>query len=100
MDLELLYVAGCPNVSLARRRIAVASEQAGVGVAIQERQVTDEAEAAELGMRGSPTVLVLGADVAGSADAAPGSISCRLYRNDAGVEGAPTVDDLVAALNR
>ncbi len=100
MGLELLYVAGCPNVDLARRRILAASEQVGIAVEVREREITDEAEAVELGMGGSPTILVLGADVSRPAGDAPGSVSCRLYRSDAGVEGAPTVDDLVAALTR
>lgn len=100
VDLELLYVADCPNVDLARHRIVMASERAGVAVEVRERQVTDVAEAAEFGMRGSPTILVLGADVSRPVSADLGSVSCRLYRADAGVEGAPTVDDLVAALTR
>lgn len=100
VDLQLLYVAGCPNVDLARRRILVASEQAGIAVEVREREITDGAEAVELGMVGSPTILVLGADVSRPAGDAPGSVSCRLYRSDAGVEGAPTVGDLVAALTR
>ena len=100
MDLELLYVAGCPNVDLARRRIVLASEQAGIAVEVREREITDEAEAVALGMGGSPTILVLGVDVSRPAGDAPGSVSCRLYRGDAGVEGAPAVDDLVAALTR
>ncbi len=100
MDLDLLLVADCPNVDLARRRIVVASERAGIPVEVRERQVTDEAEAVELGMRGSPTILVIGADVAGPASTEVGSVSCRLYRTDSRFEGAPTVDDLVAALTR
>lgn len=100
VDLDLLYVAGCPNVDLVRRRIAVASERAGVPVQVRERPVVDEAAAVELGMRGSPTILVLGADVSHPLNGDVGSVSCRLYLNDAGVEGAPTVDDLVAALTR
>lgn len=100
MDLDLLYVADCPNVDLARQHIVLASDRAGITVEVRERQVADEAEPAELGMRGSPTILVLGADASRCVNADAGSVSCRLYRVDAGVEGAPTVDDLVAALTR
>lgn len=100
MDVHLLYVANCPNVGLARRRIGAASEEAGVTANVHEREVRDEAEAMALGMRGSPTVLVDGTDVSQSADMGPGSISCRLYRSGTGVDGAPTVAELVVAFTR
>lgn len=100
MDVDLLSVADCPNVNLVRERIAAAAAQAGVVVDLHEREVLDDAEAIELGMRGSPTVLLAGVDISGSADAGPASVSCRLYRSDTGVEGAPTVAELVAAFSR
>lgn len=80
MDVDLLFVPGCPNVDLARQRIRVASERAGVPVEVRERQVTDAAEAAGLGMRGSPTILVLGADVSRRVGADVGSVSSRRER--------------------
>ena len=101
MDVHLLYIAGCPNVEIARDRIAAAAEETGVAVTLREHEVSDEARAVELGMRGSPTVLASGVDVGGPAGgdvAAPGSLSCRLYRSEAGVEGAPSLADLVAGL--
>ncbi len=100
MDLELLYVADCPNVDLARRRIVAATERTGLAVEVREREVTDESEAVELGMRGSPTILVLGVDVSPPAGIASGSLSCRLAGGAAGMSGIPTVDDLVGALTR
>lgn len=102
MDVQLLYIAGCPNVDLARDRIAAAAEATGVAVTLREYEVSDEAKAGELGMRGSPTVLASGVEVGGPAGgdgAALGSLSCRLYRSEAGVEGAPTVAALVAGLS-
>ena len=53
--------------------------------------------AAEHAHRGSPTVLVDGVDPFGD-DAGAVGLSCRLYRTDAGLVGAPTVDQLVSAL--
>lgn len=101
MDVELLYLTGCPNVGLARERIAMAAQEAGIAMTLHEREVPDEAGAVELGMRGSPTVLAVGVDVGGppgGGGAALGSMSCRLYHSEAGVEGAPAVAELVAAL--
>lgn len=55
-------------------------------------EVSDEAEAARLGMYGSLTILVDGADPFAPPGAAP-SLSCRLYRNaDGTVSGVP--DDI------
>lgn len=96
MDVELLYVEGCPNVELARARLTEAADRAGVQANISEHLVTDEVEAVETGMRGSPTIRIGGRDLA-AADT-PGSISCRVFVTDAGVEGAPSVEDLITAL--
>jgi hypothetical protein len=98
-DVDLLYVAGCPNLELARDRLSEAVRRAGVEATIREREITDEAEAVALGMRGSPTILVRGEDVDGGGKT-PGSMSCRQYATEAGVEGAPTVDEILAAFNR
>ena len=50
-----------------------------------------------MGMAGSPTILLDGRDLFGSAPSEP-SISCRLYRTETGVEGAPSVNSLIDAL--
>jgi hypothetical protein len=95
--VDLLSVPGCPNVDLTRRRLSEAGVIAGVEVQVRAQEVATVDEAAAVGMRGSPTVLVHGRDV-GGAEGEP-SISCRLYRSPAGVlEGAPTVEVLVDAL--
>lgn len=99
MDVELLYVERCPSVAVARQRLAEAARRASVDIVVRERVVGDEAEAAALGMRGSPTVLVKGADVSGEPDHDP-SLSCRLYLGDRGLDGAPAVEEIAAALTR
>lgn len=97
VNADLLYVPDCPNLDLARQRLTEAAARAGVEVVVREHLVADADAAAELGMHGSPTILIDGRDVAG--DTEP-SVSCRLYRTASGVAGAPSVDDLVAALSR
>lgn len=94
--IDLLYVAGCRNLALARQRLEEAVAQSGADVAIREREISDPQDAEAFSVRGSPTVLVDGRDpVAGEASA---SVSCRLYATEAGVDGAPTVAQLVVAL--
>ena len=91
----MLYVEGCPNLTLARASVAEAIRVAGVTAVVRERLVSDEAEAAALGFGGSPTIVVGGRDLFPSA---PAGLSCRRYATDAGYEGAPTVAQLVNAL--
>ncbi|MDP9386479.1 MAG: hypothetical protein M3Q48_00760 [Actinomycetota bacterium] len=94
--VDLLSVPGCPNVDLTRRRLAKATVIVGLDVQVRAQEVTTPDEAAAVGMRGSPSVLVDGRDV-GDAEDEP-SMSCRLYRSASGaLEGAPSVETLVDA---
>lgn len=97
MDIDLLYVADCPNRTIARARVKIALDRTQLAAVVRERAVHSSEEAARLGMRGSPTILIDGHDpFAGAAD--PAALSCRLYRGDLGFSGAPTVEQLVEAL--
>ena len=60
------------------------------------RVETDE-QAQQLSFRGSPTVLVNGQDPFADASA-PVGLACRVYRTDGGLAGAPSVEELTAAL--
>ncbi len=82
----MLHVADCPNVAIVLEQIAVACGDVSVPVAT--RLVETESEAATLGMRGSPTVLVDGRDVVGDGQV---GVACRLR--------LPTIDNLRAAIN-
>ncbi|MEV4445575.1 MULTISPECIES: thioredoxin domain-containing protein [Streptomyces] len=97
MRITLLTVPDCPNARLARERIGQALD--GRAAEVELVEVADEAQAARLGMTGSPTVLVDGADPFAVPGAAA-SVSCRLYRGpDGRTEGAPSVADLQRALH-
>lgn len=64
---------------------------------VREAEVRSADEVAHLGVRGSPTVLVDGRDPFADDVAGP-SLSCRLYDNGVGLEGAPSVARLVEVL--
>jgi hypothetical protein len=99
MQLTLLSVPGCPNARVLERRLA--GLLAGrPEVTMTWRVITDAAEMARLGMRGSPTLLVDGRDpFEGSGSGAV--IACRLYpAGDGSLDGAPTVAALRDALER
>jgi hypothetical protein len=98
VDITVLYVEGCPHVALACRRVADALDRLGVTATSTQRLVHTDTEAAWTGFRGSPTILVDGVDPFPTNSAA--GLSCRLYRGEAGVQGAPTVDQLIEVLTR
>ncbi|MGH3411607.1 MAG: hypothetical protein ACRDPH_00800 [Marmoricola sp.] len=95
MRLQILQVPDCPNAASLRSLLTSLVHD---GTRIEKRVVHDESEAATLGMRGSPTLLVDGTDpfvVAGM----PMGLSCRLYRHETGVlSGNPSPAQLCAAL--
>ncbi|TXS49336.1 alkylmercury lyase [Streptomyces sp. uw30] len=96
MRITVLTVPDCPNAPVVGDRLDAAL--GGLEAVIEWIEVTDDAQAARLGMTGSPTVLVDGVDPFATADA-PASVSCRLYRRpDGATDGAPSVADLRNAL--
>lgn len=99
MQLTVLAVPGCPNARMLEQRLA--GLLAGrPEVTVTRRVISDAAEAARWGMRGSPTLLVDGQDPF----AEPGSaavLACRLYPAGEGrLDGAPTVSALRDVLER
>ena len=97
MRVDIAHVPECPNLSLASSRVRQALAQSGRTATVREIEVASEDGARALGIRGSPTILVDGRDPFPSA-AAP-SLSCRLYSTPTGLQGAPSVADLVKALS-
>lgn len=96
MDITLLYFDDCPNWRVAEERLAaIAAERADLKVT---RHLVDTLEEAErVGFHGSPSILVDGVDVFAEPGAGVG-LSCRVYRTPDGLAGAPTVEQLRAAL--
>lgn len=97
-QVKLLYFQGCPNWEVARVRMEEALGRLGLGGEIGLQRVETAEEADKLGFRGSPTVLIDGVDPFGDPDAPTGP-SCRVYRTEKGVEGAPSVDQFVSVLD-
>ena len=96
MDVSLLYFDDCPNWKLADQRLAaIVIERPAVVVTRHRVETVDEAE--RLGFHGSPSILVDGVDVFAEPGAGVG-LSCRVYRTPDGLAGAPTMEQLRAAL--
>lgn len=96
--ITLLYFDGCPHWRLAEQRLGWALAEIGESPDLIARQrITTQREAEEVGFRGSPTIQLNGRDPFED-EAGSIGIACRIYGNAAGREGAPTVSDLVHAL--
>lgn len=76
MKLEVLHVAQCPNLTAMLQRLGQATD-----LPVITREINTDTDAAALGMAGSPTLLINGADPFVIANHAVGALACRLYRN-------------------
>ncbi len=98
MDVTLLYFDGCPNWTVAEGRVREALRLVGEPeTALRLQTVSSPEEADTLRFRGSPTVLVDGADPFAD-DSQPVGLSCRVYVTPQGLAGAPTVEQIVSVL--
>ncbi len=98
MEITLQYFDGCPNWQLARDRLGEALRSIGRddGAVTYERIETPE-QAERARFRGSPAILVDGRDPFADEEA-PVAPSCRIFRTEAGAEGAPSVAQLAKVL--
>ncbi|MGW6697464.1 alkylmercury lyase [Nocardia sp. NPDC055049] len=97
MRLEILQVPDCPNAPVLENRIRRAVAGRPVEVEIVHHIVRDAEHAVSAGMTGSPTLLIDGRDPFATAGSVP-SLACRLYPSSDGLDGAPAVSALRAAL--
>jgi hypothetical protein len=95
-SVELIFSPDCPNVDLARGRLAKALSARGRPAVWTEWNRESPEAPSHVRQYGSPTVLVDGQDV--SASLASAADSCRVYASDDGFDRAPSVSSLVEAL--
>ena len=100
MKVELLYLDGCSNWRLTEERLITALRLANRShVTVVRRRVDTDEQAAALGFVGSPTVLIDGRDPFVTGGESVG-LTCRLFRSDDGLEGAPRLEQLVEVVTR
>src|SRR2546429_538619 len=103
-DVELPWWEGCPSTERAHEELREALREVGltdVDVRMRETRTDEEAGAAEF--RGSPTIPIDGADLAGAGGEGgePIGLSCRVYRHrDGRISPIPDPDDLRDTLRR
>ncbi|GAA1615596.1 MULTISPECIES: hypothetical protein [Leucobacter] len=97
MKVELLHIVDCPNTDIAEANARAALDALGLGgVPVEVVTIRTEAEAASTQFGGSPTILVDGVDLFPTAPVR--SLACRVYATESGFAGAPTPEQIEAAL--
>lgn len=97
MDVTLLYIDDCPNWQETNRILDDLA--ADHRFQLTRHKVTAYEEAEQFQFRGSPTVLIDGADPFADLDS-PVGLACRIYRTPAGPRGSPTEAMLRHALGK
>ncbi|GAA3195648.1 MULTISPECIES: hypothetical protein [Streptomyces] len=98
IEIDVLVVPDCPNRQLAEERLRQALDETGLRAArLTTRTVTDGTTAARTGFTGSPTILINGRDPFAEPGAVP-SLTCRMYRTQDGLDGAPAAARIREAL--
>ncbi len=92
VKIEVIHVADCPHVPEALNRLRIASKD--LAVQVETIEVCTDSEAAALGMRGSPTILIDGRDLFTPRDV-PVGMACRVAP---GSDPLPTTAQLRAAI--
>jgi hypothetical protein len=98
VNIELLYVANCPNhvVALERLRATLCAES--LQMPVNEVLVSDGAMAQSLKFPGSPTIRINGQDVEPhSGQTTSFGLMCRLYSDGSGI---PSERSLRAAIEK
>ena len=96
--MTLRYFDTCPSWRMTSTRLRRALDAVGRSDTAVRYESVETAEAAErLGFVGSPTVLIDGHDPFLTTGAAVGP-ACRLYPTPEGLQGSPTVEQLVEVL--
>jgi hypothetical protein len=96
MDITLLYFDDCPNWQVADQRLAMIAA-GNADIAVSRHRVDTLEEAERLDFHGSPSILVDGVDVFAQPGAGVG-LSCRVYPTPDGLSGAPSMEQLHAAI--
>lgn len=94
MRVTIQYFDGCPHWELADQRVRRVLQGVSAGDVTLDYELIDSPEMAErVGFHGSPTILVDGRDpfVTGIEQV---GMSCRVFRTEDGIQGAPTEAEL------
>src|SRR2546425_7125944 len=94
MKITIQYFDGCPHWKLADERVRhVLGDFSSDDVTLEYQFIDSPETADQLGFHGSPTILIDGLDPFFTGVEQVG-MSCRVFRTDDGIQGAPTEAEL------
>ncbi len=99
IEIELTWDKDCPNVNAAREALREALRAAGLPVEWKEWRIGIDALPDHATGYGSPTIFVNGEEVTGHGGGTSDDC-CRVYLSDQGLRGAPSVADILSAVDR
>jgi hypothetical protein len=95
MDIEVLYLDGCPHVSATMDRLKAALRKVALDLPITETRIANVKAARDRGFVGSPTIRINGLDIEPAArQRTQYGIMCRRY----GGGGVPSEDPIRSAI--
>ncbi len=97
MMVQLLYFDGCPHWTVMDERLRQALARAGIPATVEYRLVETPEAAEELRFTGSPSIRLDGRDPF-PAPSSEFRLTCRVYATPDGPAGAPTLEQLMAAV--
>jgi hypothetical protein len=101
MRVELLWWDGCPSYPETRADLREALASEGVEAEIEMVEIESDDQARRERFPGSPTIRIDGEDLLPSPDAAPYSLTCRIYRlRDGRPSPTPDPEELREAIRR
>jgi hypothetical protein len=89
VTIEIQYFKDCPNSKELISRIKKAMEEIDEKTIYFETLVEDNISAEKVKFRGSPTLLIDGADFENLSEPTNPNLSCRYYHN-----GLPTIEEI------
>jgi hypothetical protein len=94
MEVEILYIDGCPSYLEAEETLRRILEEEGLEAVVDLIAVNTDEEAQELLFAGSPTIRVNGEDLFPVPERAEYALGCRMYATPEGLRGTPTTEML------
>lgn len=99
MNVEVLFIAGCPHHKPAAELARQALQAVGLPMVVQEVEICTKEDADAWRFLGSPTIRVNGLDVEPEARMVRHfGVGCRSYRQDGHASGLPSMELIKVAL--
>ena len=93
----MLYFNDCPHWTVMEKRLLSALILSGIPQAVEHCPIATPEEADKYRFAGSPSILLNGRDPFVTSPGEVG-LACRVYSTPHGAAGAPTVEQLIAAI--